>query len=117
MNYQQTTVSGTSWVRCKSITISNPLAGHEEVRPITGETIGPAAVFTEEKVITLDGADIRTDFGSCAKAFDPATLITLLNPDTGLPTGATVSHGELYVILYSLYIQTAAERDAAILID
>lgn len=38
----------------------------------------------------------------------------MLNPETGEPTGATVTHGELYAILYSLYMQTALERDVAI---
>jgi hypothetical protein len=37
----------------------------------------------------------------------------MLNPETGEATGATVTHAELYAILFSLYMQTAVERDGA----
>jgi len=39
---------------------------------------------------------------------------SLLDPTTGNPVGATISHGEVYAVLWSLYMALAAERDAAI---
>ena len=45
----------------------------------------------------------------------PTTTIAfpLLDPATGNPVGATLSHGEVYAVLWSLYMALAAERDAA----
>ena len=111
MNYKETALAGTSWVRCRAITITNPLAGTEETDQRTGLLVGPTAFFTEEKVVTMDGADLRVPSGYCSKAFNPEDTITLINPETGEVTGATVTHGALYEILYSLYMQTALERD------
>ena len=114
MNYKQTELAGTSWVRCHGITVTNPLAGAEE-HDRHGQPIGPTAFFTEEKVVTMDGADLRIPTGHCSKAFSPEALIPMIDPATGEATGETVTHGALYQILYSLYIQTALERDAAAL--
>lgn len=102
MNYKQTTLSGTSWTRCRCVTINNPLTGD-----------APIAYFQEEKVMSIDGAQTTVDAGSCRKAFYPAATISMLNPETGEATGATVTHAELYAILFSLYMQTAVERDGA----
>ena len=110
MNYKETSLAGTSWVRCRAITITNPLAGTEELDH-TGQPIGPTAHFTEEKVVTMEGADLRIPAGSCSKPFSPTDTITLLDPATGEATGATVTHAALYGILFSLYMQTAVERD------
>jgi len=104
MNYKQTELAGTSWVRCRAVTINNPL---------TDGT--PMAYFQEEKVVSVEGSNLRVDSGACSKAFDPAGTITLINPETGEPTGETVTHADLYAILFSLYMQTALERDAAAL--
>ena len=111
-NYKETSVSGESWVRCRSVTINNPLPGKGEFDSATQERLGAVAYFQEEKIVSIDGTQIAIDVGACRKAFDPEAVITLLNPDTGDPTGATVTQGDLYVILYSLYMQTALERDA-----
>lgn len=104
MNYKESTLTGTSWTRCRCVTITNPLAG----------TTPPTAYFQEERVVEIDGGNTTMDASSCSKPFDPASVITMLNPITGLPTGTTTTHGELYAILYSLYMQTAIERDAAL---
>ena len=111
MNYKQTTISGTSWTRCRTVTITNPLPGHGPVQGITGVEQGPTAFFQEEKVVSIDGVQSTSDTGSCRKAFDPVATIPMLNPETGEATGATVTHAELYAILFSLYMQTAVERD------
>lgn len=102
MNYKETNLSGTSWTRCRCVTIVNPLTGG-----------APTAYFQEEKVISIDGAQTTVDAGSCGKAFNAGDAIPLLDPTTSNPTGSTVTHAELYAILYSLYMQTATARDAA----
>lgn len=108
MNYKQTAVAGTSWIRCSAIHISNPLEDSENANI---STLGPSAVFTEQKVIAMEGTDITIPAGTCSKTFNPMETITIVNPETGQPTGNTITHAELYVILYSLYLQTAQERD------
>ena len=116
MNYKETTVNGSSWVRCRAVTINNPLPGNTlSDMPQPDGATGPVVYFQEEKVVSLDGSNIHMDAGSCHKPFDPAATIPLLDPTTGEPTGTTVTHAELYAILFSLYMQTALERDAAAL--
>jgi hypothetical protein len=111
MNYKETTLSGTSWTRCRCVTITNPLADTEFDK--NNNPLGPVAYFQEQKVISIDGAQTTVDAGSCRKAFDPAATIPMLDPATGETTGSSVTHGELYAILFSLYMQTAVERDGS----
>ena len=103
MDYKQATITGDSWQRCLHIEINNP----------SGAT--PSIRFDEERRIALaDGTSIGTPAGSIHKDFtDPAVEFPLLDPSTGNPVGATISHGEVYAILWSLYMALAAERDAA----
>lgn len=102
-NYNESSVAGTKWQRCHEVRISNPFGG------------APVAIFNEEAVVAVDGAEvIRRSLGACSAAFDAAAgSIPLVNPMTGELTGTSVSHADLYVILHSLYLQTAAARDAA----
>ena len=105
-NYKQSNIVGTSWVRCRAVTINNPYPD-----PNSAEST-PKAWFQEQQVVQLpEDKVILNDIGHCLKVFNPETEITLLDPETGAPTGATVTHGYLYQILYSLYLQTALERD------
>ena len=119
MNYQESSLTGTSWVRCKSVTITNPLPGSPEwlqanmMNPLTPVVAPQRAYFTEEKIISIDGANSSVAAAGCMKPFDPAAAIPMRDPETGDLTGTSVTQGELYVILYSLYMQTALERDAA----
>lgn len=100
-NYKESSVAGTSWVRCSTVIIQNDL----------GET--PTVVFTEQRVINLDGAQqIVQPMGSVRLGFDPATPLPLVDPATNLPTGETVTHAQAYQILHSAYIQAAMARDA-----
>lgn len=110
-NYKETNLAGVSWIRCRNITITNPIAGSME----PGNEIAaiPTAYFQEEKVISIDGVQSTIDSGSCLRQFNPTEIINLRNPDTNELTGTTMTHAELYVILYSLYLQTAEARDLA----
>lgn len=108
-NYKESNLSGASWVRCSNISISNPLI------PEGG---GPKAsvYFQEDLVITIPGMPTTVvGNGGCAKKFIPTEVINLRNPDTGELIGTSATHIDLYIILYSLYLQTAETRDQAIL--
>lgn len=110
-NYKEVDLAGVSWIRCRNITITNPVTG--TIGPTTGNLTVPTAYFQEEKVLSIDGVQNTIDVGSCVKQFNPTDIINIRNPETGELVGTTATHGDLYVLLYSLYLQTALERDAA----
>ena len=112
-NYKETDLAGVSWVRCRAVTIINPIEGTIDPSIPNAPSV-PTAYFQEEKVISIDGVRTLIDSGSCFKKFNSTEVINLRNPDTGELTGGTSSHAELYSILYSLYLQTAIERDEAV---
>ncbi len=61
-----------------------------------------------------DGTTIGTPAGSTLREFnDPAAVLALRDPQTGALTGQTITHGELYAILWSLAMESAALQDAA----
>lgn len=103
-NYRESALAGNSYTRCKELYISNPMAGMGS----------PRVTFIEEEVLNIDANTRQVDAGSCKKIFNSPELIALRNPITSELTGDTLSHEMLYVILYSLYMQTALERDAAL---
>jgi len=103
-DYRQQQGVALSWRRAAQVTINNPLAGV------------PSLGFQEEDVVQANGQTFRTPLGATSALtvpFDPAGSIALVNPETGAPLGATVSHQELYVILYSVYLKAAQDRDIA----
>ena len=100
--YNETDVTGSAYQRCYQVVIDNPLSGVPTIR------------FDEERVVVATGAPSRTPLGPLAVAFDPAATIPLIDPQTGEPTGESITHRELYVALYSGYIEQAAARDALI---
>jgi hypothetical protein len=100
-NYRETPVSATKWRRSHQVTISNPL-DHPEESSIT---------FHEQDVI-VEGTDvIFTNAGGVSANFSPVGSFNLLNPVDNSVIG-TMTHQELYIALYSLYMQTATARDA-----
>lgn len=98
-NYKESSTTGTKWRRCETVTIRNTL-----------NTV-PCILFVEEDVAQIANTVMHNHVGVLVKEFSPTNTIQLLDPSSGEPTGDTLSHGELYTILYSLYIQTARERD------
>lgn len=100
-DYRESSVSGTQWQRCHAVHIQNP---HGAV---------PRVTLREEQITLLSGEKFVKDMGQIDFPFDPNASITLLNPETGEPLGATMTMGQMYVALWSLYMQKAAERDAA----
>lgn len=102
-NYNETNVTGTTWQRCHKIEIRNPNGGSK------------SAIFFEEEITSLEnGRVIQEPITNIQEQFsDPMKTIELLNPETGDQLGNTVTYQDVYVILYSLYMQLAAARDAA----
>ena len=101
MNYNETTISGSEYTRCPQITIENPTGGP------------PLIQFREERIAILGERKICTPLGHIVIEFDPASTVALRNPETNDLTGGTITHGEIYAILYSAYIQSALARDDA----
>jgi len=102
MNYKESQIQGSTWQRCKTVTIVNPHSS-------TGQV--PVAYFQEEAAVSFGGTTILTERGSCQLSFDPQAEIDVIDPQTGDPTGETVTHGHLYKLLFSLYMDAAKKRD------
>lgn len=101
-DYKQTAVTGTSWQRAWRVECENPLNGKREV------------IFHEEQVLNAAGQQIRTPVGSLRvplTADNALTSFPLLDPDTGAQLG-TATYAQVYRMLHSLYMHSAAERDA-----
>ncbi|MCY1221719.1 hypothetical protein D9M68_468640 [compost metagenome] len=104
-DYQEKTVNGTSWKRCRSIYIDNP-------RPHLG---APSVQFNEERVVSFEGVELVSPDGMLTEGFTPDNALTefnLLHPDTGAVLG-TATFTDAYVMLASLYRHLAEKRDAA----
>lgn len=99
-NYQESTATATSWIRCRSVSIENPIGGT------------PSASFVEHKVVQLGGHTVEQFVGILPSTFNPTASIPLRDPETGGLTGDSVTQAHLYQILYSLYMQAALDRDA-----
>lgn len=100
-NYKETTTEGSSYVRCHTLVVHNPL----------GEQ--PMVHFQEEAVVTIGDRNFTTLSDGVRLPVVPEAEIAVIDPATNLPTGEVVTHARLYQLLYSAYIQTALERDAA----
>lgn len=109
-NYKQEVVAGSKWRRCRQIIIDNNF----------GTT--PRLVFQEQDVVDFGGGQyvFKEVHPSSAvvpypltTTFDANTTIEIYNPLTGEKTGQTMTHGEVYAILYSAYMNAAISRDNA----
>lgn len=105
-NYQESQVEGTKWRRCERIEISNPSAPEP-----------PRISFFERDVLSIDGSVVGVSSNAPSFAlsvqYDPDAVIDLYDPATLEPTGQTVTHADLYVMLFSAYMTTAVARDNA----
>lgn len=101
MNYKETIESGQVWTRCYRVEIVNPLDR------------APSVNMFEETVISIAGQSITRPGRMLQKMFQATDVVQLVNPATGEPLGASMTHQELYIALYSLWLATAQEHDAA----
>lgn len=102
MNYKESQIQGSTWTRCRAVTILNPHSS-------TMQTV--KAYFQEEKAIAFDNTVLLSDRGSCGVDFDAQATVPMLDPQTGQATGQTFTHAELYQMLFSLYMEAAKKRD------
>ena len=105
MNYKETTVTGASWVRANSVTVHNPLGGTGTIR------------FNEERVIVIDGGrKIFEPVGSVQERLTEdkrSKVFALKHPET-LEVVGQATYEQVYLLLHSLYLHLAAERDASV---
>lgn len=102
-DYQQTSVSGTSYQRGRSLYFEN-----QKDRP-------PSVLIREERVINLVDREIIESAGEIrVDVTDLSTEFELRNPVNNELLNQTATYQELYVLLYSLYWHLAEARDAAL---
>lgn len=109
--YKQEQVSGTTYRRCRSINIYNPLTGV----PTVNFDEENALVMSNGKAVSLPN-DLATgpspmSFGVTVS--DLTKSIPLLNPQTLQPTGEQMTYAEIHAVLLSAYLAEATARDAA----
>lgn len=101
-NFNQQAISGTEHQRCRQVIISNEY----------GQT--PVVSFVRESVVILGDRHIASPIGPVTQDFtaeNAGTEIDLVNPETGEPTGKKITYQDVYVSLYSLFVDTATRRD------
>jgi hypothetical protein len=101
-NYKESAVAGTKYQRACRVLIDNPLNGT------------PSIMFVEEEVVSSgEGQEITRIVSNLSAPFDPSGTFPGLDPETNLPVGRDITHGEVYALLYSLYMNLATQRDSA----
>lgn len=100
-DYKEQAVAGKQWTRCHTVVIDN-----------TYNAV-PSISFQEEQVTSAGGEIFKKSTGSINLTFDPSRVINLIDPATGNPSGQTMTFGEMYTGLWSLYMAEALARDAA----
>lgn len=100
-DYKETTISGKKWTRCVVVTIHNK------------RNAIPTIDFREQVVEIIDGKEKLSASGNIFCDFNPSNVIELVDPETLLPTGQTVLEYDVYLALFSRYLQAAKVRDEA----
>lgn len=101
-DYRQGDISGKKWRRSLHGEFSNPYSGQSWIR-----------FDMEDRIVLSDGTTLGTPAGSVTRQFtDPAEILPLLDPMSGKQVGKTITHGEIYAILWSLFIESATQKDA-----
>lgn len=105
-NLNEQTISGTAYQRANRVFIANPKGGT------------PSIQFDREKIITIGDEVISKPMDSISRLLLPESNTTefpLLNPETSeaIP-GEFRTYADVYQLIYSLFIKTANDHDAAI---
>lgn len=106
-NYKEQNVNGISWRRCSLIQISNPHSSKSQQ---------PSASFIEEDIVdTGNGKYIISQTFSVPPInvpINPMATFDIYDPTTGQKVeGQSMTHAQLYGILYSAYRTEAEKRD------
>lgn len=97
-DYKETNIVTKSWRRSNRVQITNSVG------------VPPMIEFTEEDAVN-DGILTNVYPAGFIKAnFIPENTFDILNPETGEVVG-TATHMDVYVLLHSLYINLAVQRD------
>jgi hypothetical protein len=99
--YNRVQTPGESWVRCFEAVCQNRY----------GEA--PSILFREERAVALtDSTAVVSPLGGTLVTMqNPFATFEILNLETGLPTGTTMTDIELYTLLWSRYGKAAKDRD------
>lgn len=100
-DYHGSAVTGKRWRRAYRVVIDNPYGG-------------PASVSLDEQEVTqIEDAVKARNTETLSTMVDLTAAIPLYDPATGLAIpGASMTHLDIYVGLYSLYRQLGSARDA-----
>ncbi len=100
--YKESPITGRKRMRSYRVVASNPASGARYIQ------------FDEEWLTELDdGRYINEPAGALRRVFDtPETQFNLVHPETGDVIGS-VTYLDVYVMLHSLYMHLAVERDNA----
>lgn len=88
-------LSGESYARCHQVVVDNRLGAQ------------PRITFAQERIAEVGSQTLHVPLPPATMDFDPGAIIPLLDPDTGEPTGASMTQAEAYVLLYSAYVAAA----------
>lgn len=103
-DYRQSTVAGTAYQRARSMYFENPRGAN------------PSLLVREERVTILADREISEPAGEINVTIpveQMATEFQLRNPTNNEPVpDGTMTYGDLYVALFSLYWHLAESRDA-----
>ncbi|SNS86444.1 hypothetical protein SAMN05421763_103262 [[Luteovulum] sphaeroides subsp. megalophilum] len=98
--FQRQPIAGESYVRCSQVVIDNPLSGP------------PRVTYAQETIVgTGTGQVLHIPMQPVGRSFEPGVEIAVLDPETGEPTGETITQSRMYALIYSAYLAavTAAE--------
>ncbi len=101
LKYKERSVTGLAHTRWHQAVIQNPVAGALSI------------IFNEQEVFETDSKTLSLGTSTLKVEFDPSGQVPLLDLTTGEPTGEFVSQPMAAQVLFSLYADAAAKRDAA----
>lgn len=110
-NYKETDIQASGYQRCHTIVIQNPY-GQKPVVTFQEEAIyikaGSNEVFHDKLIADSQGGVLLKNVN------DYNEMFTLWNPSTQTRTDKQVSMGEVYALIWSVYMNEALKRDAGI---
>ncbi|MNL06078.1 hypothetical protein D3C87_1267040 [compost metagenome] len=101
MNYKETQIDGSSYVRCTRVVVDNGIDGSKSIS------------FAEEQVISIVDEVIRRPIGNLSLSLTDSMgdSFDVLNPETGEVTGL-MTFEQAYAVVHSAYMHAANKRDA-----
>jgi len=101
--YNEHTETGdiTTWHRARQIVCDNPIEGAPSI-----------ACYEHQATRLPDGSVIEKSLGNLSYAMtDPSVEIPLIDPETFEPTETTMTAGQIWLAMASVYLWLARQRD------